>query len=163
MDSKRSSVTFADLFPYWDFLRSFTKRISEAALGGAGGAQRPVLRVNEPIGTGARSARARTRGQNPLVINIQRRPLLFLSISSLIDIFTAASPQLRHKKYYVHFYCSCWIRLRRTEYGLSQPRVVRKDLVVLCKDISVYDFRLSKINTELKKPATKWNWTRVKN
>jgi hypothetical protein len=32
-----------------------------------GGAQRPVLRVNEPKKTDARSARARTRGQNPLV------------------------------------------------------------------------------------------------
>jgi hypothetical protein len=34
----------------------------------AGGAQRPVGRVNEPKKTGARSARARTRGQNLLVI-----------------------------------------------------------------------------------------------
>ncbi len=35
-----------------------------------GGAQRPVRRGNAPKKTGARSARARTRGQNPLVINI---------------------------------------------------------------------------------------------
>jgi hypothetical protein len=35
------------------------------------GAQRPVWRVTEPKKTGARSARARTRGQNPLVVNIQ--------------------------------------------------------------------------------------------
>jgi hypothetical protein len=41
-------------------------RNSEAATSG-GGAQRPVWRVNEPEKTGARSARARTRGQNPLV------------------------------------------------------------------------------------------------
>jgi hypothetical protein len=34
---------------------------------GGGGAQRPVLRGNEPNETGARSALARTRGQNPLV------------------------------------------------------------------------------------------------
>ncbi len=34
---------------------------------GQGGAQRPVLRVNEPKKMCARSARARTRGQNPLV------------------------------------------------------------------------------------------------
>ena len=34
---------------------------SEAAMGG-GGAQRPVWLVNEPKKTGARSARARTRG-----------------------------------------------------------------------------------------------------
>ena len=40
---------------------------SEAAMGG-GGAQRPVRRGNEPKKTGARSARARTRGQNPLVL-----------------------------------------------------------------------------------------------
>jgi hypothetical protein len=33
----------------------------------AGGAKRPVGRGNEPKETGARSARARTRGQNPLV------------------------------------------------------------------------------------------------
>ncbi len=32
-----------------------------------GGAQRPVWRGNAPKKTGARSARARTRGQNPLV------------------------------------------------------------------------------------------------
>ncbi len=40
---------------------------SEAAMGG--GAQRPVGRGNEPKKTGAHSARARTRGQNPLVIH----------------------------------------------------------------------------------------------
>jgi hypothetical protein len=34
---------------------------------GQGGAKRPVWRGNEPKKTGARSARARTRGQNPLV------------------------------------------------------------------------------------------------
>ena len=38
---------------------------SEAAMGRGGlGAQRPVLRDNEPKKTGARSARASTRGQN---------------------------------------------------------------------------------------------------
>jgi hypothetical protein len=42
---------------------------SEAAMGGLG-AQRPVRRGNTPKKTGARSARARTRGQNPLVIYI---------------------------------------------------------------------------------------------
>jgi hypothetical protein len=36
---------------------------------GGGGAQRPVGRGNEPKKTGVRSARARTRGQNPLVNN----------------------------------------------------------------------------------------------
>ncbi len=35
-----------------------------------GGAQRPIWRVNEPKKTGARSARAHTRGQNPLVYHI---------------------------------------------------------------------------------------------
>ncbi len=35
--------------------------------GGGVGAQRPVFRGNELKKTGARSARARTRGQNPLV------------------------------------------------------------------------------------------------
>ncbi len=39
---------------------------SEAAMGG-GGAQRPVWHGNEPKKMGARSARARTRGQNTLV------------------------------------------------------------------------------------------------
>ncbi len=39
---------------------------SEAAMGGEG-AQRPVGSGNEPRKTGARSARARTRSQNPLV------------------------------------------------------------------------------------------------
>ncbi len=45
-------------------------RSSEAAIGeGGGGAQRPALQVSELKKTGARSARARTRGQNPLVNN----------------------------------------------------------------------------------------------
>ncbi len=52
------------------FIYIFGGRIrnSEAATSG-GGAQRPVWRVNEPEKTGARSALARTRGQNPLVPN----------------------------------------------------------------------------------------------
>jgi hypothetical protein len=45
-------------------------RSSEAAMGErGGGAKRTFLRVNEPKKTGARSAPARTRGQNPLVVN----------------------------------------------------------------------------------------------
>ncbi len=36
---------------------------------GGGGAQRPVGSGNEPKKTGARSTRARTRGQNPLVLH----------------------------------------------------------------------------------------------
>ena len=35
-----------------------------------GGRAAPLLAVNEPKKTGARSARARTRGQNPLVLQI---------------------------------------------------------------------------------------------
>jgi hypothetical protein len=35
------------------------------------GTQRPIWHVNEPNKTGARSARARTRGQNPLVYKYQ--------------------------------------------------------------------------------------------
>jgi hypothetical protein len=41
-----------------------------AKLRWVGGAQRFVLRGNAPKKTGARSARARTRGQNPLVYHI---------------------------------------------------------------------------------------------
>ncbi len=54
---------------------------SEAAMGG--GAQRPFGRGKEPKKTGARSARARTRGQNPLVYYIFiQGPLsvIFLSV-----------------------------------------------------------------------------------
>ncbi len=41
-----------------------------------GGRAAPLLAVNKPKKTGARSERARTRGQNPLVINnIINRPL----------------------------------------------------------------------------------------
>jgi hypothetical protein len=47
---------------------------------GGGGAQRLVWRVNESKKTGARSARARTRGQNPLVYNI----MLFYSYVNII-------------------------------------------------------------------------------
>ncbi len=42
-------------------------RSSEAAMGEGGGAQRPALQVSKFKKTGARSARARTRGQNLLV------------------------------------------------------------------------------------------------
>jgi hypothetical protein len=41
-----------------------------AKLRWVGGAQRPVWRANESKQTGARSARARTRGKNPLVLKI---------------------------------------------------------------------------------------------
>ncbi len=58
-----------------------------AKLRWARGAQRPVGRGNEPKKTGARSARARTRGQNPLVRNIfldendvRILPLTYLSV-----------------------------------------------------------------------------------
>jgi len=44
--------------------------VEQRSCDGRGGAQRPVGRGNEPKKTGARSARARTRGQNPLVIDI---------------------------------------------------------------------------------------------
>jgi hypothetical protein len=47
----------------------FLKNEKQRSCDGRGGAQRPFWRVNEPKKTGARSARARTRGQNPLVIN----------------------------------------------------------------------------------------------
>jgi hypothetical protein len=40
------------------------------------GAQRSVFRGNELKKTGARSARARTRGQNPLVLNSTNEPVL---------------------------------------------------------------------------------------
>jgi hypothetical protein len=43
-------------------------RKSKATIGGAEGAQRPILRVNEVKKTVARSALARTRGRNPLVL-----------------------------------------------------------------------------------------------
>ncbi len=52
-------------FIFWGRIRS-----SEAGTGG--GAQRPVWRDNEPKRTDARSARARTHGQNPLVLYINR-------------------------------------------------------------------------------------------
>ncbi len=50
------------------FLGSNEKQRS--CVGQGVGAERPVLRGNELKKTGARSARARTRGQNPLVYHI---------------------------------------------------------------------------------------------
>jgi hypothetical protein len=41
--------------------------MKQRSCNGRGGAQRPVRRGNAPKKKGARSARARTRGQNPLV------------------------------------------------------------------------------------------------
>jgi hypothetical protein len=68
------TMHFRGFFPKLGFLAGFSLqyiinfagRISETAMGGAGGEQRPALRVNEPKKIGARSARACTLGQNPL-------------------------------------------------------------------------------------------------
>jgi hypothetical protein len=58
---------------------------SQAAMGGA---QRPVVCINELKKTGASSARARTRGQNPLVyyslLEITSRPF-FVSVGSFSE------------------------------------------------------------------------------
>jgi hypothetical protein len=56
---QKGSILFLDYF----FILGDVAKLRWAG----GGAQRPVWRVNESKGTGARSARARTRGQNPLV------------------------------------------------------------------------------------------------
>jgi hypothetical protein len=50
---------------------------------GRGGAQRPIWLGNEPKKTGARSARARTRGQNPLVFQILLCTYFFFSLCIL--------------------------------------------------------------------------------
>ncbi len=62
------TFSFADLFleflaGFFLYIISIAGRISEAAIG----ARRPLLRIYEPKKMGARSARARTSGQNPLV------------------------------------------------------------------------------------------------
>ena len=59
----KEDILFLEIvyFSFWGEQRSFD---------GREGAQRPVGRGNEPKKTGARSARARTRGQNPLVNHI---------------------------------------------------------------------------------------------
>jgi hypothetical protein len=61
-----------EAFGFWNIFLFLGKQRS---CDGGGGAQRPVLHVNEPKKTGARSARARTRGQNPLVLNIKNMEL----------------------------------------------------------------------------------------
>jgi hypothetical protein len=65
---------FRRFFPKLGFFAGFSlyiiliaARSGEAAIGGAGRAQRLVLRVNESKKTGARSARVCTRGKNPIV------------------------------------------------------------------------------------------------
>ncbi len=60
--------SWIDFIYFWGRMKS-----SEAASlrwAGGGGAQRPVWGGSELKKTGARSARARTRGQNPLVLYI---------------------------------------------------------------------------------------------
>ncbi len=58
-------------------------------MGGAGGAQRLVLPVNTPKKTGARSERARSRGQNSLVE--LREPVTLSLIFSQTRIFRGFS------------------------------------------------------------------------
>ncbi len=55
--------------------------------GRRGGAQRPVWRGNEPKKTGARSARARTRGQNPLVNKYRYKNTAGFFVIPLLDQF----------------------------------------------------------------------------
>jgi hypothetical protein len=56
------------LIVFYIYFRGQNKK--QRSCDGRGGAQRPVWLDNEPKKTGARSARARTRGQNPLVNHI---------------------------------------------------------------------------------------------
>ncbi len=63
---------------------------SEAAMGAA---QRPVWRGKEPKNTGARSARARTRGQNPLVY------LIILEAGGDSHLEISVIPMLAHILY----------------------------------------------------------------
>jgi hypothetical protein len=83
-------------FDSFYFLSIFGDRIrsSEAAMGG--GAQRPVWRGNEPKKTGARSARARTRGQNPLV-SIYLPETTLLTLCSLRKFANNISTRQRTK------------------------------------------------------------------
>ncbi len=55
----------------------FGEEYEAAKLRRAGGAERPVLRCNEPKKTGARSSRARMRGQNPLVVPYSVLPVTY--------------------------------------------------------------------------------------
>ncbi len=77
-----SVVQWKDIRPWWPEYGPEGKHFvsglffyfggcSEAAMDGGRGAQRPVWGGNELKKTGARSAQARTRGQNPLVIIIR--------------------------------------------------------------------------------------------
>ncbi len=67
------TCTFVDFPPKLGFIAVFflyivnIAKISEAAMGGAGGAQRPVLPVYVPKKTSAHRAWASMRGQNSLV------------------------------------------------------------------------------------------------
>jgi hypothetical protein len=58
-----------EAFCFWNIFFIFGGVVKLQWPGWGGGAQRPVWHVTEPKKTAARSARARTRGQNPLVDN----------------------------------------------------------------------------------------------
>jgi hypothetical protein len=62
--------------------------------GRGGGAQRPFFRVNEPRKTGARSARARTRGQNTLVVNNKERFRIFENVLKNLQKCHASLPNV---------------------------------------------------------------------
>ena len=54
---------------------------------GRGARSAPVWRGNAPKKTGARSARARTRGQNPLVVyNTAQRLAAYLLIMCIMEV-----------------------------------------------------------------------------
>jgi len=62
--------SWIDFIYFWGRMKSSEAASLRACDGRGGGAQRPVWGGNELKKTGARSARARTRGQNPLVYHI---------------------------------------------------------------------------------------------
>jgi hypothetical protein len=71
--------------PSWiDFIYLWGPNEKQRSCEGGGGAQRPVWGGNELKKTGARSARVRTRGQNPLVTKENQ---IYLIIDTLHKVF----------------------------------------------------------------------------
>jgi hypothetical protein len=89
---------------------------SEAAMGGVG-AQRPVWHAIDPKKTGALCARARTRGQNPLVDHIRRQQKkggrLNLFPRKLISTYAFLGSNIPYIPTFNHSGVSIWV-LRRS-------------------------------------------------
>jgi hypothetical protein len=102
LDCKRSCLTFADLFPYCDFLRSFAKGSAKLRWAGRG-ARSALFCLCLSLKFGCAHCRGAPARPKSTSYKYSATTSTLSFHVNLTDSFPATSPLLRHKKYYVHF------------------------------------------------------------